>query len=183
MWNSRRTALLPRRWPICKTLSDARKKSFLACFSCLSSERQFGGLTVKISLILVRTKKMTNLQSTVTRSFVFTELSGAFYQTDIFKLLLENSCWTPLRRKRWPICKILSNAVEWSFSVSILLLIIRATFWSSYCEIGAKPHCGQKYGQFLKHCHRPFIHRYPLVYLYIWCKQHFGVLTVKFLLN
>ena len=108
---------------------------------------------------------MANLQSTVTRSFVFTELSGAFYQTDIFKLLLENSCWTPLRRKRWPICKILSNALERSFTVSILLLIISATFWSSYCEIGAKRHCGQKYGQFLKHCHRPFIHRYPLLYL------------------
>ena len=36
----------------------------------------------------VRTKVMTNLQSTVTRSFVFTELFGAFYQTDILKLLL-----------------------------------------------------------------------------------------------
>ena len=35
---------------------------------------------------------MTSLQSTVTRSFVFTELSGAFYQTDIFELfLLENT--------------------------------------------------------------------------------------------
>ena len=37
---------------------------------------------------------MTNLQSTVTRSFVFTELFGAFYQTDIlnsyFKILVES---------------------------------------------------------------------------------------------
>ena len=39
---------------------------------------------------------------------------------------------------------------------------------------------GLKYGPFLKHCHRRLIHRFPLVYL---CKQHFGVLTVKFLLN
>ena len=62
-------------------------------------------------------------------------------------------------------------------------MIIRATFWSSYCEIGAKPHCGQKYGQFLKHCHRPFIYRFLLVYLCVSCKQHLGVLAVKFLLN
>ena len=89
----------------------------------------------------------------------------------------------PLRRKRRPICKILSNAAESSFSGSILLLIMSATSWSSYCEILAKPHCGPKYGPFLNHCHRPFIHRFPLVYLCVSCKQHFGVLTVKFLLN
>ena len=64
-----------------------------------------------------------------------------------------------------------------------MLLIISATFWSSYCEIRAKPHCGSKYAQFLKHCHKPFIHRFPLVYLCVQRKQHFGVLTVKFLPN
>ena len=53
-----------------------------------------------------------------------------------------------------------------------MLLIIIASFWSSYCEIRAEPHCGQKYGQFPKHCHRPFIHRIPLVYLCVSCKQH-----------
>ena len=83
----------------------------------------------------------------------------------LFKLLLWNSRWIPLRRKRGPICEILSNTAESSFSESILLLIISATFWSSYCEILAKPHCGPKYGPFLKHCHRRFIHRFPLVYL------------------
>ena len=76
-----------------------------------------------------------------------------------------------------------SNASKSSFSGSVLLLIIRATVWSSYCEIRAEPHCGSKYGQFAKHCHRPFLHRFPLVYLCVSCKQHFGVLTVKFLLN
>ena len=100
-----------------------------------------------------------------------------------FKLLLSNSPWIPLRRKRWPICEILSNAAESSFSGSILLLIISATFWSSYCEILAKPHCGPKYGPFLKHCHRRFIYGFPLVYLCVSWKQHFGVLTVKFLLK
>ena len=52
-----------------------------------------------------------------------------------------------------------------------------------YSKIRAKPHCGSKYAQFLKHCHKPFIHRFPLVYLCVQRKQHFGVLTVKFLPN
>ena len=64
-----------------------------------------------------------------------------------------------------------------------MLLIIRGPFWSSYCEIRAEPHCGQKHGQFPKHCHRPFIHRFPLVYLCVSCKQHSEVFTEKFLLN
>ena len=62
-------------------------------------------------------------------------------------------------------------------------MIIRATFWSSYYKIRAEPHSGLKCGQFAKHSHRPFIHRFPLVYLCVSCKQHFGVLPVKFLLN
>ena len=94
-----------------------------------------------------------------------------------------NSSLTPLQRKRWPISKILSKALESSFSGSVLLLIIRAPFWSSYCEIRAEPHCGQKYGQFPKNCHRPFIHRFPLVFLRVSCKQQSGVFTEKFLLN
>ena len=63
------------------------------------------------------------------------------------------------------------------------MLIISATFWSSYCEIRAEPHFGQKYGQFASYCHRSFIHRFPLLYFCILCTQHFGVITVKFLLN
>ena len=65
----------------------------------------------------------------------------------------------------------------------VLLLIIRATFWSSYSENGAKHHFGLKYGQFAKHCHRRFIHRFPLVYLCVLCKQKFGVFSEKFLVN
>ena len=64
-----------------------------------------------------------------------------------------------------------------------MLLIIRARFWSSYYKIRAKPHSGPKYGQFAKHSHGPFIHRFPLVYFCVLCTQHFKVLTVKFLLN
>ena len=70
-----------------------------------------------------------------------------------------------------------------SFSGSILLPIIIVTFWSSYCEIRAKPHRGLKNGQYSKNCQRPFIYRFSLVYLCVSCKRHFGVLTVKFLLN
>ena len=65
----------------------------------------------------------------------------------------------------------------------VLLLIIRATFWSSYSENGAEHHFGLKYGQFAKHCHRRFFHRFPLVYLCVLCKQQFGVFTEKFLVN
>ena len=75
------------------------------------------------------------------------------------------------------------KASESSFSGSVLLLIIRAPFWNSYWEIRAERHCGQKYGQFPKHCHRPFIHRFPLVYLCVSCKQHSEVFTEKFLFN
>ena len=69
------------------------------------------------------------------------------------------------------------------FSKYFAALIIRATFWSSYREICPELHCDPKYGQFAKHSDRPFIHRFPLVYLCVSCKQHFGVLTVKSLLN
>ena len=62
-------------------------------------------------------------------------------------------------------------------------MIIRATFWSSYYKICAEPHSGPKCGQFAKHSHMPFIHRFALVYFCVSCKQHFVVLTVKFLLN
>ena len=41
----------------------------------------------------------------------------------------------------------------------------------------------KKYGQFAKHCHRNFIHRFPLVCLFVSCKQRFGVFTERFLLN
>ena len=125
---------------------------------------------------------MTNLQSTVTRSFVFTELFGAFYQTDILKLTLKFL----LNGITKETMTNLQNTVKRhgiSFSASILLPIITVTFWRCYCEIRAKPHRGLKNGQFPKHCHRPFIYRFSLVYLCVSCKKHFGVLTVKFLLN
>ena len=77
------------------------------------------------------------------------------------------------------ISKIPSNASKSSFSGSLFLIIIRAAFWSSYYKIRAKPHCFPKYGQFAKHSQRPFIQLFPLVYLCVSCKQHFGVLLIR----
>ena len=77
----------------------------------------------------------------------------------------------------------MSNASESFFSGSVSLLIITAKFWRFYYRIRAKPNFGPKYGQHAKHCHRPVIHPFPLVYFCVSCVQHFGVLTVKFLLN
>ena len=59
----------------------------------------------------------------------------------------------------------------------------QSEIFSSYCEIRTESQFGPKYDQFSKHCHRPFIHRFAMVFLCVLCKQHFGVLTVKFLLN
>ena len=75
-------------------------------------------------------------------------------------------------------CQTLRNRFQ-----RVLLLIIRETFGSSYSENGAQHHFGLKYGKFAKHCHRRFIHRFPLVYLCVLCKQQFGVFTEKFLVN
>ena len=109
-------------------------------FWCLSSNRHFGTLTLKLLLSPVTKESMTNMQNT-------------------------------------------TNASESSFWGSVLLLIIRATFWNSYYKNCAEPHSGPKYGQFAKHCLLPFIHRSPLVYLCVTCKQLFVVLSVKYLLN
>ena len=126
---------------------------------------------------------MTNLQSTVTRSFVFTELFGAFFSNRHFKTLTLKFLLNGITKETMTSLQNTVKRHGISFSGSILLPIITVTFWRSYCEIRAKPHRGLKNGQFPKHCHRPFIYRFSLVYLCVSCKKHFGVLTVKFLLN
>ena len=63
----------------------------------------------------------------------------------------------------------------------MLSIIVR--LWSLYGEILAEPYYRSKDGQFPKHCHRPFIHRFPLVYLCVSWNQHSGVFTDKFLRN
>ena len=104
--------------------------------------------------------------------------SNRHFRTLTLKFLLN-----PIMKETITYCKTLSNASESSFSGSLLQMIIRATFWSSYYKIRAESHSGLKCGQFAKHSHRPFIQCFPLVYLCVSCKQHFVVLTGKFLLN
>ena len=76
--------------------------------------------------------------------------SNRHFRTLTLKFLLN-----PIMKETITYCKTLSNASESSFLGSFLLLIIRATLWSSYCEICAERHCGPKYGQFSKHCETP----------------------------
>ena len=110
-----------------------------------------------------------------------------------------SSGWPPWIANVCCLSSLLSNAAESSFSGSILLLIISATFWSSYCEICAKRKrwpicqilslasksfdCGPKNGQFVKHWHSFVNHRYQLT---LWClppERHFEAVTVKLSLN
>ena len=56
------------------------------------------------------------------------------------------------------------------------MLIIRATLLSSYSKNVAKLRYEPKDEQFVIHC-------FPVVYIGVSCKKHFGVLTLKFVLN
>ena len=99
---------------------------------CLSSNRHFGTLTLKFLLNRITKETITNLQNTVKRLgiIVFRKCFAADHQSDILELLLLNSRRTPLWRKRWSICKILSHASKSSFSFSYLVLIVWATLCS-----------------------------------------------------
>ena len=105
---------------------------FHLVFWCLSSNRHFGTLTLKFLLNRITKETITNLQNTVKRLgiIVFRKCFAADHQSDILELLLLNSRRTPLWRKRWSICKILSHASKSSFSFSYLVLIVWATLCS-----------------------------------------------------
>ena len=64
-----------------------------------------------------------------------------------------------------------------------MVLIIRATFWSSYDEILTLPHYDPKDGQSGHCCRMPPNHRFYLVLLCLSSERHFGAVTVKFSLN
>ena len=105
---------------------------FHLVFWCLSSNRHFATLTLKFLLNRITKETITNLQNTVKRLgiIVFRKCFAADHQSDILELLLLNSRRTPLWRKRWSICKILSHASKSSFSFSYLVLIVWATLCS-----------------------------------------------------
>ena len=92
---------------------------------CLSSKRQFGALTVK----------------PCSRS----PFSGAYHQNDILYLYLWNPLLTPLKPKKWPICKILSShAFESLFSASLMVLIIHRHFQGLTLKFSLNPITTQK---------------------------------------
>ena len=62
-------------------------------------------------------------------------------------------------------------------------LIIRVSFCTSYGKNLAELHYQPNEGQFAKYCPTPRNHRFPLVFWCVSCKQQFGALTVKFLLD
>ena len=87
------------------------------------------------NILQVTTHKMASLENIVTRLriVVLCYSSSAYHQNDTLELLPWNCLWTPLWRKRWPICIILSHASKSSFSFSYLVLIVWATLlvWNS----------------------------------------------------
>ena len=105
---------------------------FHLVFWCLSSNRHFGTLTLKFLLNRITKETINKLQNTVKRLgiIVFRKCFAADHQSDILELLLLNLRRTPLWRKRWSICKILSHASKSSFSFSYLVLIVWATLCS-----------------------------------------------------
>ena len=139
--------------------------SFLACFPCL---RQFGALTVEMSLNPVRTKKKTIIckvlshasKSSHSPRFLVPFIKPTFWNC-YFQILVEphydgndeqfaKYCPTPR-----------NNRFQEVFCC-----------WSSVRHFGAltvkfapNPIVAKNMANFLKHCHRPFIHCFPLVYL------------------
>ena len=59
----------------------------------------------------------------------------AYYVSNILESLLWNSYLTKLRLITWPVWKMLLHASESSFSATPMVLTIRTTLWSTYCEI------------------------------------------------
>ena len=84
------------------------------------------------NILQVTTHKMASLENIVTRLriVVLCYSSSAYHQNYTLELLPWNCLATPLWRKRWPICIILSHASKSSFSFSYLVLIVWATLWS-----------------------------------------------------
>ena len=141
---------------------------------------------------------MTNLQSTVTRSFVFTELFGAFYQTDIlnsyFKILVESHyegnddqfakyCQTPRNHRFQEVFCCWSSVRHFG---ALTVKLVPNAKWPIYqiLSLASKSFdCGPEHGQFVKHWHTFVNHRDQLT---LWClpsERHFEAVTVKLSLN
>ena len=122
--------IVTQNMAICKTLSHRPFiHRFPLVYLCVSCKQHFGVHTVKFLLNQITTHNMASLENIVTglRIIVLCYSYSAYHQNDTLDLLPWNCHLTPLWRKRWPICKILSHASKSSFSFSYLVLIVSAT--------------------------------------------------------
>ena len=124
LWNSQQTPLWPTIWPISKTLSQVFYSPFSAGLVVRIMCTSFGVLTVKFLLNQITTHKMASLESIVAnlRIIVLCYSYSAYHQNDNVELLPWNCQLTPLCRKRYPICKILSHAPNYRFHLVIWCL-------------------------------------------------------------
>ena len=104
---------------------------------CLSSQQQFGALTVKSPLTHL-TRNMANLKNSVTHLLITIHSFsyGAFYVSDIYELIWCNS---HLIFKIQFVSEILSYVSNSSFSSSLIILIITTHFRAFGMNYSYKP--------------------------------------------
>ena len=165
--NSRWTALLPKRWPICKTQSDASSSSSLACLMMFTSLLSRYGKNVAKPRYEPKDaqfiKKFLHLsESSFWPRFFVLSFIITFYSSYV-KILVEPNCgqkdgqfikhWHTSLNDRFQL--VLPQGFKSSFSFSYLVLSIIVTLWSFYGEIVAEPCYCPRNNQFPKHCQTP----------------------------
>lgn len=78
---------------------------------------------------------------------------------------------------------MLSLTFKASLLATVMVLIIKATFWRPYSEILTSRYFEAKDGQYSNNCHTPLNNRFQVV---LWClssRRHFGTRTWNFLLK
>lgn len=78
---------------------------------------------------------------------------------------------------------MLSLSFKASLLATVMVLIIKATFWRPYWEILTSRYFEAKDGQYSNNCHTPLNNRFQVV---LWClssRKHFGTSTWNFLLK
>ena len=126
---------------------------------CLSSQQQFGALTVKFSLNPMRPKTwpIWEILSRIFESSFTASSYGAFYVCDNLELI---RCNSQLIFKILLIFEILPYASNSSFSASFVVLTITASFQSFWYQILSKRHYEQEDDQFAKHSQTTENHRF-----------------------
>lgn len=78
---------------------------------------------------------------------------------------------------------MLSLSFKASLLATVMVLIIKATFWRPYWEILTSRYFEAKDGQYSNNCHTPLTNRFQVA---LWClssRKHFGTSTWNFLLK